>query len=249
MKVDISRIEPLILRPNDLALLSFPEGLIPVRILSHEFFQYLYDPVAEGQIPGEVPASVSADSAKDVGFIDPQLLKSSIIAAQPINVLRLNLPSAMYQVFVGVAPSYARIFIALPSASSQKNLEIVSWSRAYAAAGWIDGFTSPLLNPHPTSEIIIPYNIDPAIGYANVLYESIRPLLMFYVNRIKFGVVADVDLVVEMLDKRGRGEKASIKTVGGLTSYTYPYREVFGIRPIPIGATRDQVARILRGEM
>jgi hypothetical protein len=70
---------------------------------------------------------------------------------------------------------------------------------------------------------------------------------MFYVNRVAYGVVADVDLVVDMIDKRGRGERTFIKTVGGLARFTYPYRDVFRINPIPIGATRDQITRILRG--
>lgn len=246
-RIDTRKIDHLILRPNDLALLNFPEGLIPIRVLGAEFFNYLYDPLSEGQVAAEVDPSSSTDSAKNVGFVTPQLLKSAIIAAQPVNVLRVDQPSRLYQVFIGVAPSYVRVFVALPSASSQKNLDVINWSQAYAAAGWFDGFTSPLLSPDPTTELIVPYGIDPAIGYANVLFEPVRPLLMFYVNRIKFGVVADADLVVEMLDKRGRGEKASIKTVGGFTSFTYPYRDVFRISPIPIGATRDEVARRLRG--
>jgi hypothetical protein len=247
MKTSISRIEPLLLRPNDVALLNFPEGLIPVRVLSGEFFQYLYDPVAEGQISAEVSASTSTDSARNVGFVTPQLLKSGIIAAQPTNVLRLNNASYFYQAFFGIAPSYVRVFLALPSASSQKNLDVVNWSQAYAAAGWIDGFISPLNDPDPSSETIVPYGVDPAIGYANVLFEPVRPLIMFYLNKIKFAVVTDLDLVLEMLDKRGRGEKAPIKTVGGLTAYTYPYRDVFKIRPIPITATKEEVSKILRG--
>jgi hypothetical protein len=247
METNLDRISDHILRPNDLVLLNFPEGLIPIRVLNTEFFQFLYDPLSEGQISTEVPASTSVDGAKDLGFVSPQLFKSAILAAQPVNVFRIDKPSILYQVFVGIAPSYARVFFALPSTASQKNLEIISWSSAYSAFGWVDGFISPLNEPDPQSEAIFPYGVDPAIGYANPLQEPIRPLLMFYVNRVAYGVVADVDLVVEMLDKRGRGERTFMKTVGGLTRFTYPYRDVFKITPIPIGATRDQISRILRG--
>jgi len=243
----LDKITDHILRPNDLALLNLPDGLIPIRVLKTEFFQYQYDPVAEGQIPGEIPASASVDGAKNLGFQIPELLKSGIIAAQPVNVLRLDSPPAIYQVFVGIAPSYVRLFVALPSTASQKNLEIINWSSAYAAAGYIDGFTSPLYCPSPESEIIIPYGVDVALGYANPLFEPVRPLLMFYVNRVRFGVVADVDLILDMLDKRGRGERTFIKTVGGITGFTYPYRDTFRISPIPIGASREEVVRRLKG--
>jgi len=245
--VDVSRIIPHLLRPNDVFFLSFPDGLIPLRVLSHEFFSYLYDPLAEGQLAAEVPPSSSIDGAMNVGFVRPDNLRSRIIAAQPINVLRVNDPATLYQVFVGIAPSYVRVFLNLPAATAQKNLDVMVWGPAYAAAGFIDGFLSPLLYPAPESEFMVPYNIDPQIGYANVLFEPVRPLLWFYINKLKIGVITDVELVLEMLDKRGRGAVAPIKVVGGLTRFTYPYREVFQIDPIPIGATREQVMRILRG--
>lgn len=247
VKADISRIEPLMIRPNDLALLVFPEGLIPIRAIASEFFQYLYDPVAEGQLAEEVDASASTDGARDIGFVAPDYLRSRIIASQPIDVLRVDQPSTLYQVFIGIAPSYVRVFISQPPASAQKNIDVTKWSRAYAAAGYIDGFASPLLNPAPESELIVTYQLPVAIGYGNVLHERVRPLLQFYINKVKFGVVGDVDLVMEMLDKRGRGERAHMKVVGGLSAFAYDYVGAFRIRPIPIGATRDEVARRLRG--
>lgn len=245
MEVDVSRIIPHMLRLNDIALLSFPEGVIPIRVVEREFFNYLYDPVREGQI-GLVSESWSDDGVKGVSFKTPEFLKSGIIAAQPINVLRVTQPSLLYQVFFGVAPSYVRLFIAIPSTAAQRSLDIIKWSEAYAAAGYIDGFVSPLLYPSPDSELILPYGIDPAIGYANIIREIIHPLIMFYVNKLRIGVVTDVDLVMEMLEKRDRGRDAPIKIVGGMTRFDYPYREVFKVAPIPIGATKEEVARRLR---
>jgi len=244
-EVDVSRIIPYLLKPNSLALLHFPDGVIPIRVLKNEFFNYLYDPIAEGQIANPIPPSTSTDGAKNIGFIAPELLKSRIIAAQPINVFRIDRLSLLYQVFVGIAPSYARIFYAIPSTSAQRNLNVINWGIAYAAAGFIDGFTSPLLYPSPDSEFVITYGLEPGIGYASILQESVYPLLWFYVNRVEFGVVLDVELIMEMLDQRGRGEKAFIKTIGGMTNFTYQYRDVFRIRPIPLTATREAVKQIV----
>ena len=247
MNINLSRITPHIIKPNDLVLLSFPEGLIPIRSLSNEFFQYLYDPLAEGQLVDEVQESRSSDGAKDIGFVTPDYLKSKIIAAQPIDVLRVDQPSTLYQVFIGIAPSYVRLFFSQPPASAQRNVDVTKWSQAYAAVGYIDGFMSPLFNPSPESEFIIVYQLPLAIGYGNILFEKVRPLLQFYINRVKFGVVADPELVLEMLDKRGRGVNTMIKVVGGMSAYTYNYMDVFKIRPIPIGATREEVVRRIRG--
>lgn len=246
-KYDISRIVPHMIKPNDLVLLNFPDGFIPIRALRNEFFNYVYDPVNEGQIPSEVPASTSTDGIKNNGFIQPELLKSGVIAAQPINVFRTSSPSTLFQVFVGIAPSYARIFYAIPAASAQRNIDVVNWSVAYSTVGFIDGYTSPLLCPAPESEFIVPPQIDPAIGYANVLQEPIRPLLWFYVNRVKFGVVTDPELILEMLDKRGRGVYSTIKNIGGITAFTYQYREVFRILPIEPADTREEIIKKIRG--
>jgi hypothetical protein len=246
MSIDVSRITPHLIRDNDLVLLSFPDGFIPIRALKTEFFNFLYDPLAEGMLADEVEASTSTDYARNIGFVTPSLPKSGIIAAQPTNVFRIDKPSEILQIFFGIAPSYVRVFIAIPSERSQKNLPVTLWSKAYATAGYIDGFTSPLLYPAPESEIVLVYGIDPGFGFGNILYEKVRPLLWFYVNRVKLGVVRDPELVSEMLEKRGRGEKAMVKTIGGFTEFSYKYVDTFGINPIPAGATRSEVASILR---
>ncbi|MEM4006096.1 MAG: hypothetical protein QXT92_00360 [Nitrososphaerota archaeon] len=240
MKVDTSRIDPHLLRPNDLALLSFPQGLVPIRVLNREFFIYAYDPVMEEQIAG-VPPSSSTDGISNIGFVTLTKPKSSIMSGRPENVFFIRDRSILYQLFMGIAPSYTQIYVAIPSTHGQKNLELTSWSQSYGVLGYIDGFMSPLLYPSPDSEIILTYKLDLAFAYGNQLYQPISPLIFFYVNRVRFGVILDVDLVMEMLDKRGRGVDTKIKPVGGFTGFTYDFRDAFGIDPIPPTATRREV--------
>ncbi|MEM2941435.1 MAG: hypothetical protein QW304_07805 [Thermoproteota archaeon] len=212
-----------------------------MRILRTEFFHYLYDPIAEGALTGELPASQSTDGVSNIGFVTPNFLGSQIIASRPINVLSVEAKDVLYQGFIGIAPSPVRLYTNIPATASQRRLEVVSWSSAYPAAGWVDGYASPLFYPAPSTQIILVNKIDIQLGFANPLQFTVRPLLLFYLTRAKFGVVSDIELIMEMLDKRGRGVNTKIVTVGGLTSFDYPYLEVFGIRPIPLSATREEV--------
>ncbi|MEM2374639.1 MAG: hypothetical protein QXI11_09430, partial [Thermoproteota archaeon] len=167
--------------------------------------------------------------------------KSSIMSGRPENVFFIRDRSILYQLFMGVAPSYAQVYVAVPSTHGQRNLELTSWSQAYGTFGYIDGFISPLLYPSPDSEIILTYKLDIAFAYGNQLFQEVKPLIHFYTNRVRFGVVVDVDLVMEMLDKRGRGVDVKIKPVGGFTGFSYDFKDAFGIEPIPPTATRREV--------
>jgi hypothetical protein len=244
MSVDVSRIVPHLIRDNDLVLLSFPQGFIPIRALRTEFFNFLYDPIAEGMIPGPVEASTSPDYATSIGFVDVSNIKSRLIPAQPINVFEIDKASELIQFFFGVAPSYARVFIAIPSTSKQKSLPRAMWSKSYGTLGFVDGFTSPLLYPAPESETILVYRLDIAMGFGNILYEPIRPLLWFYVNRVKFGIVRDPELAANMVM---HPEKTKIKTVGGFTDFDYDFKANLGVLPIPPGASKEHISSVLRG--
>jgi hypothetical protein len=89
--------------------------------------------------------------------------------------------------------------------------------------------------------VIVP-SIDFALGYANPLPFNVDPLLMFYVNHIQVAVVEDVNLVAAMLAGK---VPVSIRTIGGLTTYNYPIDSVYGIQPIPLGASSSEIATAL----
>jgi hypothetical protein len=246
--VDISLIEPVMLRENYLVFLIFPApekpGFIPLRVLQRELLFYQYDPVKEGVI-SNVPASTSTDGITNLGFVIPQRSGSNKIGTQPINVLRVTEKSHLYQVFVGIDPPQLRLYVAMPPERQQKSIDILFWSVGYSSFGWIDGFTSPIDAPSPLTEIIIPPDLDVAFGFANPLPVPVHPLLLFVVNRLRVGVVRDVETIVNVLEGR---KPAALKTVGGLNEFPYNTKEYYGISPIPLDATRSEITRILEGK-
>jgi hypothetical protein len=240
--IDLSRIEDLLLKENYLLLLGFSGKFVPMRIIKRELIIYLYDPIAEGMISAEVPASTSTDGVRNLGWVPPQRPSSSILPSRPTNVLAVTTKNRIYQLFYGIAPSACRVFKRLPAATAQENIEITNWDQSYPAFGFVDGFESPLDYPSPRTETFIPYGMDIEFGFANPLPYSIRPLLKFYINRLEIGIIKDVELVMKMLNGQ---VPCSIKTVGGISPFDYPIADNYAIGTISLGATRDEVARAL----
>jgi len=239
--IDVSRLEPFLLKENYLVFLIFPEGFIPLRVLKREMLFYQYDPVKEGMVDA-IPASSSADGITNLGYISPRRPGSNKIGALPLNVLRVTEKNRLYQVFFGIDPPQVRVYFAMPPERAQRHVDVIEWSQGYPSPGWIDGFTSPIDSPSPVTEIMIPPNIDVAFGFANPLPYPVHPLILFVVNRMLVGVVRDLETVVAVLEGR---KPAALKTVGGLAAFAYDTRDVYGIPPIPLDATRSEIARIL----
>jgi hypothetical protein len=244
---DLSRVEAASFKENYLLMLGFPNGYVPLRVIAREHFIYMYDPLNEGQILGPVAAATigySANGISDLGYVQPQRLPSRHATGQPIDIFQIDMnhTDEMYQLFFGIAPSAIRVFINEPASTGQNNLVSFSWGPNNMAFGYIDGYISPLENPSPASEILVPPNMEFALGYANPLPNPVVPLLLFYVNRLKVNVVRDVQLVMKMLDGR---VPVAIRTVGGLSSYTYKVNDVYKINPIALGSTEAEVRAAL----
>jgi len=246
--IDLSRIEKHILLENHLLMLVVPtqsgRGYVPLRIAARDkLFYYLYDPIQEGAFSGPVPPSTSINGVTDLGWQSPVLFGSKNISGQPPNVLRVTEYSHLYQVFFGIAPSHARVFINAPSQTGQGELDIYGWGESYNAFGWIDGFDSPLYSPSPASELIIPPEFDVAFGIANPLPVPISPLFNFVINRVQVEVVTDADLVTLMLNR-----KVYVKyyTLGGLGGFSYDITKYYNIRsPVFFGMSPAQIKSAL----
>lgn len=253
--VDLSRIEARIWKENWLLLLGFPQpepifrGYVPLRVVAREFFYFEYDPLQEGQLTAKVPAGVINGAASntginDLGFVQPALPGSQFLTGKPFDVFYIQPQSAskLYQMFLGISPSALRFFREQPATVGQNNLEIDRWASNRLEFGWIDGFDSPLLSPSPQSEIVQVPGMDIAFGYANPLPTNINPLLLFVMNHVQVAIVQDVDLVDAML--RGKVPVA-IKTIGGLSSYNYDVKGIYGVSPVALGSSKTAIANAL----
>jgi hypothetical protein len=248
--IDLRKIEEHVWKENYLLLLGFPQpppvvrGYVPLRVIARELEYFMYDPFEEGQISAKVPAGSGVNGATDLGFVKPAMPGSQNLTGKPFNAFRVTDNSHLYQMFMGVAPSVTRIFMEFPATVGQKNLDVDSWASSKLQFGWFDGFDSPLLEPSPQGKIVIPPQIDIAWGYGNPSMEAIDPLLLFVLNRVQVAVVQDVSLVEKMLDGR---IKTAIETIGGLTQYTYPVDQIYGITPLPLGADAATIQASIGG--
>ena len=245
--IDKSRIERYFLKENYLLLLGFPgaergEVYVPLRVIAREYFEFMYDPIQEGQISAKVPAGAGVNGISDLGFVTPARLGSVFLTGKPFNAFYIKDTDQVYQMFFGIAPSALRVFLEAPSSTGQRNLDIDRWANSKQEFGYIDGFDSPLLYPSPESELIIPPEFDFSFGYGNPLPDPVSPLLLFIMNRLKVALVLDVALVEKML---AGSVPVAIKTVGGLSTYTYNISNVYKVNGIPLDATRQEIAAAL----
>lgn len=248
-EIDLSRIEDHILKPNYLLMLGFPTGWVPLRVLYSDPLQfYVYDPIAEGAMSGPVPAASSTNGITNLGWQPPIRFSSIYISGQPQNVLRVENVDELYQIFLGISPPMLRVYRQIPPGTSIATIDEASggWTPSYSQFGWIDGRESPFHAPSPRSEIIIPPRLDVAFAMANPTPEPMHPLFNIVLNRVKVGVVADVDLVDKMLSRRVYVEYYN---VGGLEmpATAYSVENIYNIKPITLDMTKDEIARALAG--
>jgi hypothetical protein len=242
-ELDLSRIEDHILKPNYLLMLGFPEGWIPLRVLTTDPLQYyLYDPINEGAISGPVPAATTTNGITNLGWQPAVLFGSVNITGSPQNVLRVINSDELYQVFFGVKPSYARIYREMPKGTAQGNIDLQNWTQSYNQFGWIDGRESPFNSPSPRSETIIPPEFDIGWAIANPTPEPISPLFNFVLNRVRIGVILDPDLVEKIIERKVYVE---YYYVGGLSGYRYSLKKYYSIEPLQLNMTKSEIAKAL----
>jgi len=226
----MKRIEEHLLKENYYVGLGFPKGYIFFRILGVERFVFKWDYVTE------VGSALSADELKE----DVRLSYD----AQDIKDILLNQKKdELYQVFIGVDPSYLKIYLKVPTRTPQRELiEYVRWDKA-PFGEYVDGFESPLEDPSPDTELWIPksesegfYRFD----FYNPMTFEISPFLKIYISRYKVKIVRDPDLIEGFISGR---IPCRLVTMAGLRYYDYRYRDYYDIDPIPIDATRDEIER------
>lgn len=249
--MDITRIEPYLVQENYLLMMGVHAKsvsavtYIPLRVTSRDpLFYYVYDPIAEGAIPGPVPAAQTTNGTTNIGFTSPVMFGSQNISGNPPNVFRVYNQYEMYQLFWGVSPSYTRVYRQVPRNVSQGDLDVQTWSDIYNNFGYIDGFTSPFDSPSPLTEQLIPQGLDIAWAMANPIPFPIRPLFNFIINKISVSVVNDAQLIQKMLT---RSVPTKYFTIGGISSGTYDASTYFGTPGLSLDSTPGEVSKFIAG--
>lgn len=237
----LKRIEKKIIQENYLIGLGFSDGYVFFRASRREIFPLLYDLFAEiSDFAGVGKVDMAA-----LQYIPPKELKSDTLAAT--NILEVKDETHIYQTFWGITPSATRVFTAYPRETEINQLDVGLHLPTYTIFGFLDGFESPIDSPSPRSMLFLPIGPKIAFAFYNPTNNKIKPLMRWIVNRLKVKVIRDADLIMKILERR---REATLATIGGINGWTpgeAKYKDWWGVQPIPLDATRDEVAAYVSG--
>ena len=227
---DLSSIESRALRENDFVLINFPgQGVLPLRITAKDFTWYDYPEVGGSAVSG----SIASD-----GFIDYARLPISAFSI--LNAFKVENRNRILQMFYGVRPGPVRVYLGYPLEQTRGNLETRKVSTR-SPFGYVSGWQSPLLSPNRVTETWVPFNIDVGFAFWNPAADSAVIRFGVYLYRYEHEVLKDPELVRNLVN----GQPARIITLGGVENLTYNVKDNYGISPVPLGATREQVRKAL----
>lgn len=231
-------IEDLFLLENYLLGLVFPgKGYVFFHIERIEDYEYLYDrilDVATLTTAGQISANEHLSAVR-------------LLDTDAHDILEVEEKDHLYQIFYSIDPSALKTYWYFVKTQARGAPDVTSMVPK-AKWGYIDGFTSPFLEPSVKTEKWIPYG-ENLTGFAfhNPLTVPIRrrdnPMLKFQGKMYGVSVIKDVNLIEGILARR---VNARLATLGGLEAFTYNIREVYGVEPVPFMATRAQIEEAVR---
>ena len=225
-------IDDLTLKENFLVCLNFPDkGVVPFRVLARE--QLKFDPYVIGYTG--TSNVFTADVWKDAS----KLGHPSDTSVD--NILEVDTALQLYQVFYGITPSVVRAYMNYPSGKPRRNLNIKEVS-SKADFGYIDGYMSPYDDPQSVSEFWVPKDLDVSFAWYNPASVSNIITTKWIINLYAVGIIKDVDLVEKILKRR---VECRIVTLGGVDAFSYPVDNVWHVTPIPLTATKEEIAEAL----
>jgi hypothetical protein len=239
---DLSDLEAVLVRENDLLLLGFNGGetYVPLRIMARVEVPYIYDVVAEGQLPAPLAASPSVNGITNNTYLAATQLGSQYISGKPSDIFDLTrYPNYVYQAFFGIAPAALRVFLQQPFKTDQRSLPTIGFTPAYAQSGYFDGLMSPLYRPSRKTQTWVLPGMSIALGYENVEPQAVYPLVFFYLNALNVGVVSDPATAYAMVSQPG---VAKIFTVAGIQPVSYNVESHYGIKGIHLDDTLQEIA-------
>lgn len=256
--VDTSKLDDAMLKENYIFALGFPTHqstqYVPLRVVGRERLMWWeYDPIQEGMfsndgtniVGGKVVASTSTDGITNHTVVTAQRPSSQYASGKPYFIFPNDTKGKygnLYQLFLGVSPSFMQVTLEQPQGTRQMVLPVQTPNSSYNQFGFIPGSQTPIEKPDPISELFVPPSLQFALGLVNPVNESAKPLFLWVVNYIKYEVIQNADLAYELMNTT---KYKSLKLVGGSTAYQYDVRANFGVNPITLGMTRQDIAKAL----
>jgi len=132
------------------------------------------------------------------------------------------------QIFWGVTPPQARVFIQYPSRVNRGSL--IEIERTITGdVGYIDGYTSPYDNPSPVTEMWTWYNLYPVFNIYNPLSDTMYNVRFnFQVMTYTYEIIKDRNVIKECLTAERRCRKHTIGGIDPKVSIPMWLKEVVG---------------------
>lgn len=252
--IDLSALDEEVIKENYIFALGFPNGkmsadyvVLRCTLRPQNLNLWLYDPIAEGMLSSPIAPAQLQNGTTGHTFVEPVLPSSSNMQTKPDFIFR-NLDKGpkgiIYQLFFGISPEFLRVTLAQPFGTLQNALPIQTINSTYNQFGTINGWRTPIERPTPDSMIWVPPNLNFALGFINDVPETAKPLIMWVVNRIQYEVVTDPVILEEVLNTR---KYRALKTVGGISSFQYSIMDNFGVPPLQLGMSLNQIKAAYAG--
>lgn len=238
--------DEMYLKANDFVLLSTsPKDYYILRVTDAEPIVINYAPQTE--ITGFLPLAPFGSPAGN-GFNSYIIDKEQLAMREFTNLTNfldadntdMVGTSTLLQVFMGIAPSYLRIFRYYPSNNPLGDFldgDLIHWGGRQQKydIGYVDGFMSPKNDPTYQGEFFMPPTASMLFTLVNPALVPIYPEIKFYINQMAVEPVKDTMLAQKILNRLVPARR--VRT-GEFNKGFKPDEKIFGVNPVPLTATQ-----------
>jgi hypothetical protein len=168
-------------------------GLLPFRVVKTNVFQYVYDLTTNitGFLPlGPYPTGAIPNVAQGYWVANQQLNVLSL--ANVTNLFLIQQNYEVIQAFIGVSPSYLRVYPQQPITQIDGYLDQSQTpGQSFPNLGYYDGFLSPYERPGLESELLVLGGYEPSFNFFNPVGIPITPRLNIFINRMVIAPIMD----------------------------------------------------------
>ncbi|MGB9815484.1 MAG: hypothetical protein ACPLVI_06000 [Thermoplasmata archaeon] len=148
------------------------------------------------------------------------------------DVFKIENINQIYQVFMGISPSYLRVGLRLNTASVTTLSQSIAPSQSFIDLFDIDGFTSPYNEPSPESEFYVLKPLTVGFTLMNPVTIPINPRLQFFINRLMVEPIPQ-NLHAPILNNAVPAKKVSLgsidQVIGGFNDFANYQMKVGGV--------------------
>jgi hypothetical protein len=148
------------------------------------------------------------------------------------DVFKIEDINQIYQVFMGISPSYLRVGLRLNTTSITTLNQSIAPSQSFVDLFDIDGFTSPYDEPSPESEFYVLKPLTIGFTLMNPVTIPINPRLQFFINRLMVEPIPQ-NLHAPILNNAVPAKKVSLgsinQSIGGFNDFANYQMKVGGV--------------------